>query len=56
MDVVDSKYQEDGGLIICTLHQVQLEHVTRMNDMRNVYTVLVGNREGKRALGRPMRI
>jgi len=31
------------------------EHVARMGEMRRVYRVLVGRREGKRPLGRPRR-
>jgi hypothetical protein len=31
------------------------EHVARMGEDRKVYRVLVGNPEGKRPLGRPMR-
>jgi hypothetical protein len=30
-------------------------HVVRMGEERNVYRVLMGNPEGKRALGRPRR-
>jgi hypothetical protein len=30
-------------------------HVARMGEERKVYTILVGNPEGKRPLGRPMR-
>jgi hypothetical protein len=30
-------------------------HVTRMEEMRNVYKLLVGKPEGKRSLGRPRR-
>jgi hypothetical protein len=29
-------------------------HVTQMGEKRNVYTLLVGNPEGKRPLGRPI--
>jgi hypothetical protein len=29
------------------------EHVVRMGEMRNGYSILVGKREGKRPLGRP---
>jgi hypothetical protein len=28
-------------------------HIARMGEKRNVYTILVGNPEGKRPLGRP---
>jgi hypothetical protein len=31
-------------------------HVTRMGDRRGAYRILVGRPEGKRPLGRPMRI
>jgi hypothetical protein len=30
-------------------------HVSRMGEKRNAYRILVGNPEGKRPLGRPMR-
>jgi hypothetical protein len=30
-------------------------HVARMGEKRNAYRILVGNPEGKRALGRPRR-
>jgi hypothetical protein len=30
-------------------------HVARMEEKRNAYRILVGNPEGKRALGRPKR-
>jgi hypothetical protein len=31
------------------------EHVARMGEKRNAYTILVGKPEGKRPLGRPRR-
>jgi hypothetical protein len=49
-------YTSPNIIRVITLTGVGLAgHVARIGEMRNVYIVLVGNRKGKRPLGRPRR-